>query len=399
MIIPNYHIIIVGAGPAGLSTGLHLQRYAPNLAARTLILEKEHHPRHKLCGGGILPDGEHILRGLGLDISEISHLDVDWARFDYNGKGMKMRAEKDGNYAFRTIRRHQFDAWLAAKATERGIAIREGITVKSVEGSDDGITVETDSGTFQAKVVVGADGSRGVIRRSVVRNEPAHVARTLEIITEPTPEQSPHIQTDSYFDFWVVPQGILGYTWDFPALKNGQSVRVRGIYDSNIHKMRPKVSLKEALAEEFRQHGLELEDHKMEGHPIRWFDSRSAFSAAHILLVGDAAGADALYGEGISIALGYGALAAGTIRDAFARNDFSFKGYKATILRSELGKSLRWRTRFARFFYRLRWRRIQSLVWRRLGFIVKWLMRQFIIGWAAREDQKSRRIKQKHLLS
>ena len=387
----HFDIIIVGAGPAGISTALHLQRYAPHLAARTLVIEKAHHPRHKLCGGGLLPDGEHILHDLGLDITEIPHVDVDWARFDYNGKGMKMRAEKQGTFAFRTIRRHEFDAWLAGKAAGRGIEIREEVTVKSVEAGKQWVTVETDVGTFTAKVVVGADGSKGAVRRSIIRDEPAHVARLLEIVTTTKPDRSFHIQTDSYFDFFVVPQGILGYTWDFPALENGQPIRVRGIYDSNIHHaISSQVSLKEALSEEFHRHGLNLDDYKLEGHPLRWFDARSTFSVPRVLLAGDAAGADALYGEGISFALGYGVIAARAIQDAFTRKDFSFKRYKASILRSELGKALRWRTWFARFFYSLRSRRIQSLVWHQLGPVIEWIVRKVVIGWAEREGNTHR---------
>src|SRR3990172_2452924 len=128
----QYAVIIVGAGPAGISTALHLAQIAPELIPHTLILEKAQHPRHKLCGGGILPDAEVVLRQLGLDIGEVPHVDVDWARFDYDGLGMKMRGEKDGSFAFRTIRRHEFDAWLASKARERGFIINENTVVKGI---------------------------------------------------------------------------------------------------------------------------------------------------------------------------------------------------------------------------------------------------------------------------
>ena len=128
----EYDIIIVGAGPAGISTALHLAQVAPKLVSRTLILEKSRHPRHKLCGGGILPDGEVILKQLGLDISEVPHYDVGWAHFDYDGQGMTMRVEKKGQFAFRTIRRHEFDAWLADKARTLGFLIQENTEVKRV---------------------------------------------------------------------------------------------------------------------------------------------------------------------------------------------------------------------------------------------------------------------------
>ncbi len=384
----EYDIIIVGAGPAGISTALHLAQVAPKLVSRTLILEKSRHPRHKLCGGGILPDGEVILKQLGLDISEVPHYDVGWAHFDYDGQGMTMRVEKKGQFAFRTIRRHEFDAWLADKARTLGFLIQENTEVKRVAVDRSGVTLETEHGTYRAGVVVGADGSNSVVRRVVVPHENIHVARLLEVVTEPKPEASFHTQADSYFDFIVVPQGIRGYVWDFPSIEKGKPVRVRGVYDSNVNDVRPDIALRDALSEEFRRHGLDLGKYKLEGHPIRWFDAKAAFSAPRLLLVGDAAGADALYGEGISLALGYGGFAARAIKAAFKREDFTFQDYKATLLRSELGKSLRRRTWFAKLFYKLRSRRIQALIWRRLGWVVEWVVKTFIIEWARRQEKQ-----------
>jgi menaquinone-9 beta-reductase len=379
---PHYDLIIVGAGPAGLSTALHLAKFAPELIPRTLILEKAHHPRHKLCGGGLLPDAELILGRLGLDSAEVPHVDVDWAHFDYAGQGFRMRGEKKGKYAFRTICRHEFDAWLADKARQQGFQIQEDTAVKGVSIDGNDVVLATDRGDYRARMVVGADGSKSVVRRFVIPNEATHTARLLEIVTEPRPQESFHIQANSYFDFMYVPQGILGYSWDFPALEGGRRVRVRGIYDSNVTPLKAAIPLQAALADEFGRHGYRLEEYKLEGHPLRWFEPESAFSAAHVLLAGDAAGADALFGEGISIALGYGELAARAIAQAFERQDFGFAHYRQSILRSQLGKALRRRTWMAKFYYRLRSPLIQKLVWRRLGGLVEWVMQTFMIGWA-----------------
>ena len=380
----HYDIIIVGAGPAGISTALHLAKRAPELVARTLILEKAQHPRHKLCGGGLLPDAEVILQRLGLDSAEVPHVDVDWAHFDYGGRGFRMRGEKKGAFAFRTIRRHEFDAWLAGKARAAGFLIQENTAVKRIFSSGEEVVLETDQGEYRAGVVVGAAGSKSVVRRFVIPQEATHTARLLEIVTEPRPQQSFHAQANSYFDFMCVSQGILGYSWDFPALEAGRPVRVRGIYDSNVYPLKADISLQAALADEFGRHGYRLAEYKLEGHPLRWFEARSALAAPHVLLAGDAAGADALFGEGISIALGYGELAARAIQDAFDRQDFSFREYRKTVLRSELGKALRRRTGMAKFFYRFRSRLIQAFVWRRLGSLVEWVMQTFMIGWASR---------------
>ena len=383
-------VIIVGAGPAGLSTALHLAQLAPDLAARALVLEKAHHPRPKLCGGGLLPDADVILAGLGLDARRVPYAEVDWARFDYDRRGFRMRPDPRRPFAFRVIRRSEFDAWLAQAARQRGVQIREGIAVRSVTPDEAGVSVETEAGILRAQVVVGADGSKGVVRRAVVPREETHTARLLEIVTEPRPDGSFHIQSDSYFDFIYVPQGILGYTWDFPAVEDGQPVRVRGVYDSNVQSVPDAIPLREALADEFRRHGYELGDYRLEGHPLRWFEKDTPFAAPRLLLAGDAAGADALFGEGISIALGYGRLAALALRDAFARGDFSFRGYAAEVRRSELGKALGRRTWWARFFYRLRWPWLQRLVWRRLGRPVTWVMQTFMIGWAAWQEKRTR---------
>jgi flavin-dependent dehydrogenase len=386
----HYDVIIVGAGPAGISTALHLAMLAPELIPRTLILEKAQHPRHKLCGGGLLPDGEAVLQKLGLDISEVPHVDVDWAHFDFNGKGFRFRPDPGRPFAFRTVRRHEFDAWLAAKAREGGFLIQENTSAESISVNESGVTVRTNQGVYKAAVVVGADGSNSLVRRVLLPHEDIHVARLLEIVTGPEAENSFHRQCNSYFDFIVIPQGIQGYVWDFPAVEKGKPVRVRGIYDANVLPFKDRVPLRSALEEEFVRHGLQLADYKLEGHPIRWFEAKSVFSRQRVLLAGDAAGADALFGEGISIALGYGGLAARAIREAFEHQDFTFGDYRRIILRSEMGKSLKRRTWWARFFYHLRWPLFQRMAWHSLGPVIIWIMRRFLIGWARRQERKPR---------
>ena len=67
-------IIILGGGPSGLSTALHIARDFPSLTSRVLILEKAHYPRPKLCAGGLVIDAEVVLQRLGLDVGEVPHV-------------------------------------------------------------------------------------------------------------------------------------------------------------------------------------------------------------------------------------------------------------------------------------------------------------------------------------
>ncbi len=119
--------------------------------------------------------------GWDFDVGEVQHVDVDQIHFGFETKGWGLRLA-DG-HALRVIRRDEFDNWLAGKARERGIEMREGVSVRSIRVEPGGVRVETDQGNFRTQIVVGADGSNGVTRRCMFPCAPMHTARVLEIIT------------------------------------------------------------------------------------------------------------------------------------------------------------------------------------------------------------------------
>jgi len=375
-------ILIVGAGPAGLSTALHLARLAPELAGRILVLEKAQHPRPKLCGGALVVDAEVILRRLGLDVREVAHVDARAAHFDFAGRGLTLRQWR--GRTLRLVQRDEFDAWLAQKARQAGIAIREDTPVHSIQIRPDGVTVETDNGKLHARVVVGADGANGVVRACILPQARRTTARLLEVLVPPN-EASRHQAQEAYFDFRPVPFGIAGYLWDFPTQVQGRPMRSWGIYDGNLFSAEERPSLKEILSEEMSRHGYDLDGAQLKSHPIRWFEPYNQLSVPRVLLVGDAAGADAIFGEGISFALGSGRLAATAIRRAFRKNDFSFRGYQARVLISPLGLALVMRWFLAYILYSLRWRWFQWLLWRILKPFVALIAQTLVIHWAWRD--------------
>ncbi|MDL1911772.1 NAD(P)/FAD-dependent oxidoreductase [Chloroflexi bacterium CFX6] len=381
-------ILIVGGGPGGLSTALHLHRIAPHLTPRILILEKGHYPRPKLCAGGLTLDAEVILERLGLDVNEVPHADAENIHFDFESKGLNVRVPK--RHALRIVRRDEFDNWLADKTRSRGIEIREGITARNVIPDADGVTVETDQGIFRAQVVVGADGSNGVTRRCVFPHAPVYTARVLEVLTPSLSGRDGGGQGrglgSAYFEFSPVPDNIAGYVWDFPTQVKGRAMRCWGIYDTNILADEKRPQLKEPLAQEMSRLGFDLNDYQIKGHPIRWFSPRNQMSAPRVLLVGDAAGADPLFGEGISVALGYGALAAREIQESYQRGEFSFGGYRRRVGRSAMGRALivRWVT--AKVVYSFKWKWFQILLWRILKPVVLLAAWLFILNWGRKLD-------------
>ena len=398
----NHSIIIIGGGPSGLSTALHLQQIAPHLTNSILILEKARYPRSKLCAGGLVIDAEVLLARLGLDVSEIPHVDAGHIRFDFEGRGLNFRMWK--RHALRVIRRDEFDNWLAQMAEIRGIEIREGVIVKNVVPDEDGVTIETNEETIRAQVVVGADGSNGVTRRCIFPNTAVYTARLLEVLTpeydviarSAATKQSldkqeiatlpPVARNDkiAYFDFFPVPNNIAGYVWDFPTQIKGESMRCWGIYDTNILADAKRPQLKEPLAQEMSRLGFNLDDYELKGHPIRWFSPENQLSVPRVLLVGDAAGADPLLGEGISIALGYGSLAAREIAEAFQQDEFSFNGYRRRLLRSALGWALIVRWFITQTIYQFKWKWFQILVWRFLKPVVFFIANVFVLNWGKR---------------
>jgi flavin-dependent dehydrogenase len=191
---------------------------------------------------------------------------------------------------------------------------------------------------------------------------------------------------EAYFDFFPVPSNIAGYVWDFPTLVDGNPMRCWGIYDTNLLADQKRPPLKEPLAQEMLRHGFVLDDYEIKGHPIRWYDPRGPVSAPRMLLVGDAAGADPIFGEGISIALGYGIVAAREIGESIQRNEFSFRGYKRRLARSGLGQALFARWLITQIIYSFKWRWFQTLLWRLMKPIVVMAAGIFVLNWSKRTN-------------
>ncbi len=256
-----------------------------------------------------------------------------------------------------------------------GVRILEHAPVQRLSRQEDGILVETASGRWLAQAVVAADGSKGVVRRWLGAHEPRpRVARLLEVITPAQGTEPEFAEGMAIFDFGALGQELQGYYWDFPSLIRGVPHMNRGVYDGRVAPGRPRADLPKILKETAGARGLEPESLDIEGHPIHWFAPTNQFSDERVLLVGDAAGADPLLGEGIGVALGYGQAAARALVHAARSQGWDFRGFRGSVLLSPVGRYLTRRWLAATTVYRISGSQaLMLLVWTGLR-LANWLL-------------------------
>ncbi|MGB9673962.1 MAG: FAD-dependent monooxygenase [Anaerolineales bacterium] len=341
-------VLILGSGPAGLSTALHLQQINPAWTERMILLEKAAHPRPKLCGGGVTRLGLNSLLELGLRLP----LPVEgFAVHDVNLRYKTKLIQIKGNPQFMVYHRPSFDAYLASQARQRGIDLRENEPAREILIVNEEVQVLTKTSVYHTKVLVAADGANGITRRMFkTAHNRAHIGRTLELLQPASKDNPLFSQNQANFDFFCLSDRNQGYIWDFPLLIQGNPVHNRGVYDSRTITSAPRANLPHLLGQAYKE---ENDPFVFQSHPIHWFSPFNLLAKPRLIFVGDAAGVDPLFGEGIGPALAYGSVAAQSIVQAFQSGDFSMSFYPQKLFTSYLGRYLLIRWAAAHFVYLL----------------------------------------------
>ncbi|PID56690.1 hypothetical protein CSB45_10710 [candidate division KSB3 bacterium] len=342
-------LVIIGSGPAGMSTALHVLKADPSWVERLLVLEKARHPREKLCGGGVTRLGTQVLADLGVSL-ETPQFSIREVRIFYQSRRFAIRDDP----VFQVLERAKFDQGLCRHGETLGLRICQGEAVLDLFPHEDGIDVVTERGRIRTKAVIAADGSNSLTRKKLAFRSSGHKARLLRVLTPVSAHAEAAFQEGiATFDFSPMRNGVQGYYWDFPSVVGGRQRMNRGIFDSRIIGSVPKADLRQNFRKALQQRGYELEEISLKSFPISCFDPSGEFAKERVLLAGDAAGADPLFGEGISFALAYGKLAADTVLDAFREQNFCFQGYRRAILNDPILRQLHARRKIAELVYRV----------------------------------------------
>jgi menaquinone-9 beta-reductase len=323
----TWPVMIVGAGPAGISTWLHLQKEARQLARYAIVIEKAIFPRDKLCAGGLCVWVADILANLRVDL-DIPSLPVSDLEFKF---GKEIDRLHQNNY-FRVVQRLDFDHALARAAVQRGLELHEDEMLIDVLRTQSKLIVTTNKRKYAVQVLVGADGAFSAVRKKMLLFKKLHLAPTLQLFAPDDPQYNTEFtERKMIVDLTPINEGLQGYVWHVPCLISKTPSVAHGISDFRVHPDRQTADIKKIFGRELRRRNIHQDPRTWSSHPIPWHSEDDTLSQPNVILVGDAAGVEPAFGGGIHLSLSYGDVAAQAIIEAFQKNDFSFrdinKGY------------------------------------------------------------------------
>ncbi|MFS0722889.1 NAD(P)/FAD-dependent oxidoreductase [Paenibacillus sp. 1P07SE] len=150
-------IAIIGAGIAGSSAAIVLARRG----WRTVVIDRQRFPRHKVCGEFLSPEALTMLAELGV-LERI----YDRGPGIIRQAALTLHGQEELRLALPAaalgISRYFLDSALHRQASDDGARIVTGTTVSAVRSQGDGYTIDTrgsECGGFRARAVISACGS------------------------------------------------------------------------------------------------------------------------------------------------------------------------------------------------------------------------------------------------
>ena len=261
----KYDVIIVGAGPAGLSTAINLyDRGCKNI----LVIEKYKFPRYKCCAGYITNKTKKYYEKLGLDISKCHYSLIKDFNIMYN-KDVVQRIDNKFLYTNKKIDRVELDNKFYKLAVSKGINVIQSCSI--VKHNVDKNEIECSDGSkYKYKYLVFADGTMGFSSK-YQDNKKRNIA--LQIIVKKDLGEKIDIH------FGITKKGY-GWVSSYDGITN---IGLTDVYDE-------KKNYKEIMLKFLNDLDIEVDSNNLTGAftPI---GKRKAIINDNVYFVGDAVGA------------------------------------------------------------------------------------------------------------
>lgn len=169
--MPQWDVIVVGAGPTGATAAAVLAKEG----TRTLVLDREEFPRFHI-GESLLPFGLPVHDRIGLELDETVALRKRGAQFVCEESNriaafdFARALPGPPRHAYH-VDRAKFDVRVRDCARANGAEVRHGVVVRDVTTTDECATVITDDGEHTARFVIDATGQGRLLgkRRKSIR--------------------------------------------------------------------------------------------------------------------------------------------------------------------------------------------------------------------------------------
>lgn len=164
----EYKVVIIGAGPAGLSAALNLLNFG---VKDILVVERFRFPRYKCCAGYITAKTKSEYERLGLNVSDCNYSLIKDFDICYKYKS-KLRIKNKFLYTNRKIDRVELDNALFELAKSKQINIAEGVKIAAHRIEENEVDL-SDGRTIKYEYLIFADGTTGFgskYRKAAKRN-------------------------------------------------------------------------------------------------------------------------------------------------------------------------------------------------------------------------------------
>ncbi|MCD4747438.1 MAG: geranylgeranyl reductase family protein [Bacteroidales bacterium] len=322
----NYDVIIIGAGPAGITCALALKDAGLNVA----IIDKEKFPRDKVCGDAIPHTVPKVLHSISPSFN------YKFKGFNKKNiiRGYKIVAPNSNFYevfykgSYYNSKRRDFDFQLFQMVQENtSTTFYQQIYVQDITQNKDYLEIKTKNSnlTFHAQIVIGADGAHSVVAKKLTNNI---TERKLNCAAVRSYYKNIKGVKSDVSEIYLLKNYLPGYFWIFPLQNNvanvgfGLTSKIVSEQRINLKKIfNDIITTSPLLAERFSN---ATQVGNLSGYDLPMSSGTVKVSGYRYMLAGDAASLiDPVTGTGIGNAMISGKLAADQVIDCFVNDRFN----------------------------------------------------------------------------